>query len=192
MACIIDLTVQSGVTDFWEILRFTQSTFTDDNCSSVADYTTDCFINSGAYENKTYALPILAYTTGNVWNFFVDSGDSTIVQAEENYQYDESGFYLINVVSSFNNNYITQDSTLSKVACIASKQYQAGDYITAYSDSAIVYQHSGSPLILTNFQVQIIEPKTKAIANDLGANSTVFLEVIKAQPQPQQKAIKAK
>ena len=185
---LIDLSVQSGVSDFWQILGFTQTSFVDDNCSNLNNFTTNCFIGESDYQNKTYSFPSVSVPGANAFNFFITSSNSTAVEAESNFQYDESGYYLINVISSFNNNYITQDSTLSKVACIASKQYQAGDYVSVYSDSSIPYQHRGEPIILTNFQVQIVEPKTKALANDLGSNSTIFLEVVKAQQQ----SIKAK
>jgi len=185
---IIDMTVHSGQSNFWDVLGFSQTSFVDDNCSNIEDFTTTCYINEGSYVNKAFSLPVQPSINNNQFNFFITSDVSTSVSALSDYQYDLSGYYLINVISSFNNKFMTEDDVLSKVACVCSKQYQAGDYITAYSESSIVYQHSGDPIILANFQVQIVEPKSGAVANDLGANSTIFLEVQKAPPQPQLKA----
>jgi len=187
---IIDMTVHSGQSNFWEVMGFSQPSFVDENCSNIEDFTTSCFINEGSYVNKNFSLPVQPSIINNQFNFFITSDVSTSFSALSDYQYDLSGYYLINVISSFNNTFITENDVLSKVACVCSKQYQAGDYITAYSDSSIMYQHSGAPIMIGYFQVQIVEPKTGAIANDLGANSTIFLEIQKAQPQ--QQAIKAK
>jgi hypothetical protein len=184
------MTVHSGQSNFWEVIGFSQSSFVDDNCSNIEDFTTSCFINEGSYVNKNFSLPVQPSIFNNQFNFFITSDVSTSFSALSDYQYDLSGYYLINVISSFNNTFITENDVLSKVACVCSKQYQAGDYITAYSDSSIMYQHSGAPIVIGYFQVQIVEPKTGAIANDLGANSTIFLDIQKAQPQ--QQAIKAK
>ena len=177
---LIDVSVQSGDFDFWSLLGFTQTSFVDEFCSDIDKFTTTAFINAGAYQNKNYSLPVHELKATDSFNYFVTSDDSTSVSAEANYQYDESGYYLISVISTFNNNYITENSTLSKVSCVASKQYSAGDFVTAYADSSIVYQHKGEPVLLTKFDVQILEPKTRQIANDLGGNSTLFLEIIKS------------
>jgi hypothetical protein len=187
---IIDMTVHSGQFNFWEVMGFSQSSFVDDDCSNIEDFTTTCFINEGSYVNKNFSLPVQPSIVNDQFNFFITSDVSTSITALSDYQYDLSGYYLINVISSFNNKFITENDVLSKVACVCSKQYQAGDYITAYSDSSIVYQHSGDPIMVGYFQVQIIEPKTGVVANDLGANSSIFLEIVKAPPQ--QQAIKGK
>lgn len=182
---LIDLVVVSGLDTFWNTLGFEQALFTDDDCSNLEDFSTQCFINSGAYENKAYSLPMrqtVAVGALAGFNFFISSDVSTSIDADSNLIYDESGYYLVNVISTFNNNYLTEDSTLSKVSCVASKQYSAGDYITAYAESGIVYQHKGEPIMLSKYQVQILEPKTRQIADDLGKNSTIFIEVIKSNP----------
>jgi hypothetical protein len=135
------------------MLGFGQTSFTDDDCSNIADFTTSAFINESSIQDKTYSYPVLLLPTGKIFNHFITSDISTSVDAVSNFQYDESGYYLINVISTFNNNYVVEDSIMSKVSCVASKQYSAGDFITAYADSGITYQHSGSPILFNNVEL---------------------------------------
>lgn len=181
---LYNLEVVNGDNTFWNSLGFSKDFqfINQTDLSNLESLTTTAFVNTDDIDNKNYSLPLYIFNaSGGVsqWNHFINSDISTTVDGDQNYVSDDSGYYLINVISSFNTNYITQTSNYSKISCIVSKNYVNGDYISVYSESSIVYQHYGEPIFLSQFQIQILEPKTKLISNNLGNNSTIFLELVK-------------
>lgn len=101
---IIALAVQSGDASFWSILGVTLA----DDCSDLFDFTTDCYINESAFQNKDYSLLLRVYQNANVVNYPVVSDLSADFEVESNYQVRSLGNYPTNVTSSFNNNHRTE------------------------------------------------------------------------------------
>jgi hypothetical protein len=58
-------------------------------------------------------------------------------------------------------------------------------YTSAGSEASILYQHKGEPVLLSSFDIRILD-SDKVLAENIGEDSTVFLNIIKAD-QPQNK-----
>lgn len=99
---------------------------------------------------------------------------------------DTEGYYLV-AVSVNNNDFNVTDGNYKNVSAIVGKYNQIKDYINAYSDSSINYIHHGDPFDISNIDIQILNPKTMQPDDNLGENSTVFLEIFKGGTIPANK-----
>ena len=71
----------------------------------------------------------------------------------------------------------------------AKKLFNAGNFLQAQGQGAIVYEHQGDPVLLSDLAVTIRNPDmTLPATNDLGDKNSVFLEVIKTTPAPEQQS----
>ena len=110
------------------------------------------------------------------------------------------GYYLIEVESNFQNNFLTPDSNRRSTMAICSRYYERATYTSATESDSIVYTHRGAPALLSSFSCRILD-SDKNIALNLGEDNTVFLQVVKApknleylpgqNPFDQQKAIQS-
>jgi hypothetical protein len=115
----------------------------------------------------------------------VQSDDTFTLDGNENYIVDDSGYYRIEAVAEFSNDFKMEDGRLGAVIGVVSKNYNSNDFITGYgADSGIAFQHVGVPQTISSVKIRIIDPKTNLPVEGLGSNSTVFLEVVKAPPPP--------
>jgi hypothetical protein len=46
-----------------------------------------------------------------------------------------------------------------------------------------IYQHKGVPISLTQFKIRILNPVTKQPAENIGENSTIYLQITKQEKQ---------
>jgi len=97
------------------------------------------------------------------------------------------GYYLIEIDSQFGApTYVGADGYRSRqVRAIVSRYYAQGSYTTGAVDDALAYVHKGPPIALNSFRVRILGPDKKVAAN-VGSDSTVMLEVVRAQLLPSQ------
>ena len=113
----------------------------------------------------------------------VQSDDTFALSGNENYIVDDSGYYRIEAVAEFSNDFKMEDGRLGAVIGVVSKNYNSNDFITGYgADSGISFQHVGVPQSISSVKIRIIDPKTNLPVEGLGSNSTVFLELVKAAP----------
>ena len=113
----------------------------------------------------------------------VQSDDTFALSGNENYIVDDSGYYRIEAVAEFSNDFKMEDGRLGAVIGVVSKNYNSNDFITGYgADSGISFQHVGVPQSISSVKIRIIDPKTNLPVEGLGSNSTVFLELVKAPP----------
>jgi len=59
---------------------------------------------------------------------------------------------------------------------IVSRYYELNSFTSGTSADSLIYTHHGLPLTLSSFQVRIMNDK-KTIAENLGENSVVFLQI---------------
>ena len=79
------------------------------------------------------------YSPVNGYNYqLVESDDTYALSGNENFIVDNSGYYRIEVVAQFTNDFKMEDSRLGAVIGVVSKNYNANDFITGYgADSGI-------------------------------------------------------
>jgi hypothetical protein len=102
----------------------------------------------------------------------------------------EGAYYLVEItgLNVAQSNLIDNLQNRANISAIVSKQYDANDIITGFSDSAIPYTHRGVPTIINSARVRILDPDTKEVVSTLGDRNTVFLQLNSAAPvyQPTQ------
>jgi hypothetical protein len=87
----------------------------------------------------------------------------------------DTGHFLIEI-TGYNNNYFDEKNAYQIKAIVSSYYITANSFATAPFPDSFVYEHHGSPLIIGSLKIRILNPKTKKTL-DLGANSTVYLQV---------------
>ena len=116
----------------------------------------------------------------------LDAGDSILSQDDRM----TFGYYLIEVKANFNNNFITEDENRKSVMAIVSRFYEKDAYTNATEDASLIYTHQGEDMILSSFDIRILD-SDKNLASNIGQDNTVFLNVIKSPPLAKKsKAIK--
>ena len=80
--------------------------------------------------------------------------------------------------ANFKNNFYSNTKS-PNICAIVSRYYEVNSYTSGSSDDSLVYTHLGDPVTLSNFNVKILNP-AKEVAKNLGANTSVFLQIISA------------
>ena len=71
-----------------------------------------------------------------------------------------------------------------------SRYYSESSYTSSSSDASLVYTHnSDEPIIINSFKCRVLN-SDKKLAQNIGKDNTIFLELVKAPPQ--RKAIENK
>ena len=112
------------------------------------------------------------------------ASDSTYsLSGDENYVVDDIGYYRIEAETVVSNDQKQNNGRVgSVVGLCVSKNYNANDFITGYgSDSGVPYLHQETSQVINAVKIRVIDAKTGEAVEGLGTNSTVFLEIIKAE-----------
>lgn len=121
------------------------------------------------------------FSTSNKTNG-IEGGDNILSIADKM----TFGYYLIEVKSNFQNNFVTTEENRRNVVAIVSRYYAKDAYTSAGSEASILYQHKGEPALLSSFDIRILD-SDKVLAENIGQDSTVFLNIIKADQPPKKK-----
>jgi len=91
------------------------------------------------------------------------------------------GYYLVSVTGDFRSQFYTKD-VKQNIMAIVSRYYENNSFTSGTSDDSVIYIHSGAPINLQKFNIKILKPD-KSIAENLGPESAVYLEIVKAGSQ---------
>jgi len=114
------------------------------------------------------------------------TSQNSIMASESKIDY---GYFLIEVKAQFKNNFITPDENRGDVVAIVSRYYELDSFTSSTASDSIIYTHQGEPQRLSSFRCRILDNK-KQLAQNIGTDNTIFLEVVKAQQIPK-KAIQS-
>jgi len=120
-------------------------------------------------------LKYVVTTTANVTTGL--GGGSNALDAQ-----DAFGYYLIEINSSFKNNFLTPDNNYRSIQQIVNRYYELNSY-TAGEGGQLVYQHVGEPVLLQSFHVRVLTSE-KELAPNIGDDNTVHLQLIKNTNPP--------
>ena len=123
-----------------------------------------------------------------------DSGtNATIISPTENYVIEATsdyspnttgGYYLLSISPS-NVDFQNDTDNNNHIVGILSRQNQINDFITCYGgESTLTYQNLGEPYLLSEINIQILDPITKQPVVGLGEMSSLFIEIIKPLTGP--------
>ena len=93
------------------------------------------------------------------------------------------GYYLLEIQSHFGNNFITPNNNFKHITAIVSKYYQKDSYTSSTAGDSLIYVHSGSPMLINSFKCRVLNPD-KTLADNLGVDNTIVMEIVKAPKQP--------
>lgn len=96
---------------------------------------------------------------------------------------DTNGYFLISI-TGYNNNVrvIGERDIEANIGSIVSRYYASTSYTNGYISDSISYIHKGEPLVISDFNINILDPGHQ-ISSDIGNNSTIFLLINRAEPQ---------
>ena len=107
-----------------------------------------------------------------------DTYDILSSQSDSNKNQFRFGYYLISVEGDFRSQFYGKE-VKSNVMSIVSRYYENNSFTSSSSSSdSVVYVHSGAPITLQKFNVKIMKPD-KTVADNLGPQSAVYLEIVK-------------
>lgn len=190
-----DLTLQA-----YYYQMFPYRTDDDVHYQPVGNVLTDAFVGSDAVFVKKASANGVAYAedlfhphtaaAGSVdtqgYFYSTVSADSTqAIEAAEStgdLDQDKSGYYLIDI-DGIKQSALTSHSTSQSIQAIVSRYYNSGSYTTGDSSTGIIYQHKGAPQYMQSLRVRVLQPNGQ-LADDVGNDSAVFLQINRAPPQP--------
>ena len=114
------------------------------------------------------------------------TSQNSIMASESKIDY---GYFLIEVKAQFQNNFITPNENRGDVVAIVSRYYELDSFTSSTASDSIIYTHQGEPQRLSSFRCRILDNK-KQLAQNIGTDNTIFLEIVKAQKTPK-KAIES-
>ena len=95
------------------------------------------------------------------------------------------GYFLVEVQTKFTTRMLTDIQSHRNRVAIVSRYYQQDSYTSAAGDAAIVYTHnSPEPLYINSFKCRILDSDGNLAT--IGRDNTLFLQVVRALPLPQQ------
>lgn len=95
------------------------------------------------------------------------------------------GYFLIEVQTKFVTRMLTEIQSHRNRVAIVSRYYQQDSYTSAAGDAAIVYTHnSDEPLYINSFKCRILDSDGNLAT--VGVDNTLFLQVLRALPLPEQ------
>ena len=126
-------------------------------------------------------------SAGNPGKFLLSTSEKTtpieagknILQASEAASF---GYFVIEVQSNFMTNLINEDSNSRNTMGIVGRFYIKDSYTSAGEEASLLYTHTGEPMVLSSFNIRIKDSDRK-LAQNIGKDSTIFLNIIKAPPK---------
>lgn len=110
----------------------------------------------------------------------------------------KSGYYLIDI-QGITQRYVASNKSVNldnnlpalnssnSIQAIVSKYYNEGNYTSADTSDGIIYTHTGAPHLIQSLRVRILNPEG-ALSTDMGTDSTIFLQLGRAQPSTKGKS----
>lgn len=94
-------------------------------------------------------------------------------------------YYLIDSEFGPSNDFEADGFSMSSISAIGSRFFQSSNFLTMFSDSAIPYQHVGSPFTISSIKISIRD-STKNLASGLRGNSSIVFQVYKTNSSASQ------
>lgn len=91
------------------------------------------------------------------------------------------GFYYVELQAGFQTEIIAGDTTTKNISGILNRYYSLGAYTSGGQESGIVYQHKGETLYLRDVRVRILD-SDRNLANKIGEDNSVFIQIIRGNP----------
>ncbi len=157
----------------------------------------DSMVQKGAAGsgNPFYEVPGLPTSTG-ANEIFSTSDSQTEIEAINSVLNSRNaitfGYFLVEVKAQFKGgDLISENANKHNVMAIVSRYYQQDSYTSSSSDAAVIYQHnSPEPVLLNSLKCRILDSDGN-LADNIGQDNTIFIEIVKkVSGAPLNRAIK--
>lgn len=105
------------------------------------------------------------------------STDETVQLKGQNIAGLSDTFYLVEI-NIGNETFTYKGNMNNEIRAILGSYYETSNWVQGYSSDSILYQHTGSPQILSRLRIRILDPNTKEPVTTLGSNSFVYVMVV--------------
>lgn len=132
------------------------------------------------------AEPTVVPTLGGANPTGFTSSSSTAMYARDSLSIGHlsEAYFLVEIGINANQPFVGQGSFKNNIKGIVGKFYSTNNFTNGGMDSALEpYIHVGEPFVLSNLKCRILDPN-KRVAENLGQNNTIFLQIIKAPKIP--------
>ena len=89
------------------------------------------------------------------------------------------GYFYIEIEAGFQSELVSELSIQQNIHAIVNRYYSLGSF-TSSEGSSINYIHRGEPLFLSDLKIRILD-SDKKLSQELGADNSIFLEIIRGQ-----------
>ena len=139
--------------------------------------------------NNFYTPPVLPVASSGANEIFSTSDKQIEIEALTSTLNSKNeisfGYFLVEVQTQFTTRMLTDVQSHRNRVAIVSRYYQQDSYTSAAGDAAIVYTHnSDEPLYINSFKCRILDSDGNLAT--VGRDNTIFLQVVRALPLPQQ------
>ena len=113
--------------------------------------------------------------------FYVTQEDTAEILAINTVKVDTlpDAYFMVQLKCKLFSNLINATDVYKNIQAIVSRYQTIGNYTsTSGGQSSIVYTHSGSDIMLSSFEIAILDPNFKN-SDNIGSDNTVFIEVVK-------------
>jgi hypothetical protein len=163
--------------------------YTTRNVLTIGDVTTNATTTVGNTQMISYSSIYCSEYTEGKSSFTFDQSQLTEEIVATNPPISSTtnaGHFLIELQNVHNSSYINQEKFYN-IKAIVGNYFLSGDSFTmSMAPDSYVYQHKGQPLTLSSIKVRLLNPVTKDVADNIGTNSTIYLQVTKEKETIQQ------
>lgn len=126
------------------------------------------------------SLPLVG-TINSSYYQCLDITDAIIAENPPLLVSDTTGHYLISIDGYGNdkNGLLNENSKVNSKAIVSGYYVNAGSFTSLTIQDAQVYEHVGAPIILSDFNINILDPITLKPIVGLGNNTSVYIQVNK-------------
>ena len=116
-------------------------------------------------------------------SIFSESDNTQMIKATNSYKTSvDGGYYLIGIDGLYTN-YKEDDHERHNINAIVSRQYNENGFISDWGEGGLRFVNTGEPFNLGSLTTTIMNPITKQEVENLGKNTSVFIEVIHVEQQ---------
>ena len=145
------------------------------------------------HQEDFYSQPIYNNYNGDGGDVTISTDDTTSLFANRVYNtaVADEGFFKVKIGNNIQQNLIGGRLTTSRdTQSIVNRFYTANSFTSDQGAGSLIYQHTGAPMMLSDFNVEITNPDNSFVdTHILQEKNCVFLEVLKGTPSEVQKNI---
>jgi hypothetical protein len=146
--------------------------------------TTGAYLGLDTAINKTDPLKVPTLGGNNPVGFTSTSTIPIVASESLNNALNIDPYFLVEVNINANQELYGRNKIKNNIKAVVGKYYSVDNFTSGSTlDAVYPYIHKGEPLVLSDISIRILDPQHN-LAQGIGKDNTVFLEIIRAPQQP--------